>query len=443
MRFVPTVGLVLTLLSSAGALHAQEGIAPSDKPLIRSGENGDVDPAAKEFIDKFRAAVKNVKDVSCTSTQKMSAEGGDSQSASGELVGVFLRNPTGGAQLKQFKITAKDKDLNATWAFDGKAAFKLDHAKKTFATAEAPNGRCNPVQEVSMVVPTWVYGTDVLSNKEAKLVGAKFLEDAKVDGVKCRVVEYKVEITYPAAEGEDGKKTEPRKMLMRQIRHVGAEDMAPRKIESWTSYSGGWDEAMPNRTFTGTYSNVKLNAEPAASVFTLKAPEGYSEAKADLADLGIPPAPGEQPKMKFAVGDAAPAFTLKSGDDKDVSLASLKGKVVLLDFWATWCGPCKMAMPGVQKLHEKYKDKKVAILGVNTWERAPAAKPIKYMADQKFTYGLLLNGDDLAKQYGISGIPTFVLIGPDGKIIHIGVGFEEDGEKHLSEMIDKALGDKS
>ncbi len=62
MRFVPTVGLVLTLLSSAGALHAQEGIAPSDKPLIRSGENGDVDPAAKEFIDKFRAAVKNVKE---------------------------------------------------------------------------------------------------------------------------------------------------------------------------------------------------------------------------------------------------------------------------------------------------------------------------------------------------------------------------------------------
>src|SRR5437867_10287823 len=98
-RTLPTVGIILTLLSAAGIVHAQEGTAPATNPVVRPGGNGDVDPAANEFIDKFRAAVKNVKDITCTTSQKMSAEGGDSQTANGELVGKFLRNPTGGAQL--------------------------------------------------------------------------------------------------------------------------------------------------------------------------------------------------------------------------------------------------------------------------------------------------------------------------------------------------------
>jgi hypothetical protein len=96
-----------------------------------------------------------------------------------------------------------------------------------------------------------------------------------------------------------------------------------------------------------------------------------------------------------------------------------------------------MAMPGVQKLHEKYQGKAVSVFGVNTWERG--GDPKKYMESQKYTYGLLLKGDDLAKKYGISGIPTFVLIGPDGKILHIGVGYDEKGDEELAKIIDKAL----
>jgi thiol-disulfide isomerase/thioredoxin len=141
------------------------------------------------------------------------------------------------------------------------------------------------------------------------------------------------------------------------------------------------------------------------------------------------------------VGDAAPDFNLTSVDGNKVTLASLKGKVVLLDFWATWCGPCKAAMPTIQKLHEAYKDKGVVILGVNTWEKnADAARD--YMAKKKFTYGCLMNGDDLAKAYGVVGIPTLVIIGKDGKVAMADMGLSDDTGASLRKVIDAALAKK-
>lgn len=114
-------------------------------------------------------------------------------------------------------------------------------------------------------------------------------------------------------------------------------------------------------------------------------------------------------------------------------------KPVLVDFWATWCGPCKAAMPSIQKISEDYKGKDVVVLGVNTWERKEGAGK-KYMDDKGYTYGCLLKGDDLAKDYGISGIPTLVVIGKDGKIALIEVGFGPTGDKGLRTAIDAALG---
>lgn len=429
-------------LSSA---MAQEKAAPS-APAAKQDSAAAIDPAAKDFIDKFRAAVKGINDITCTVSQSMT-NGDTTTSQSGDLVAVFDRSGRAG-KLKLFRIATKRDKIDAVWAFDGKSAYKLDNAAKTFAAMETPDGECYPVGEASMIVPNWIYGTDILSQKDAKIVAAKFLPDVEMDGVKCRAVEYRVEVVYPNQPNEDGteNKAEPRKLTMKQVRTVGADDLISRKIESSATYSGGDGDAIPPMSFKGSYSNVKLNSKPAVDTFGLKAAAGYTTVKdPEASELGIPSS--ESPKLKFAVGDVAPAFTLKSVDGSDVSLDSLKGRVVLLDFWATWCGPCKMAMPGVQKLHEKYKDQKVSVFGVDTWERAGSleknlAKAKKYMDDKKYTYGLIANGDDLAKQYGMSGIPTFVLIGPDGKIIYLGVGFDEKQDEVLAELIDKALAGK-
>ena len=129
----------------------------------------------------------------------------------------------------------------------------------------------------------------------------------------------------------------------------------------------------------------------------------------------------------------APALDLVDLRGEAITSASLKGKVVLLDFGATWCRPCKAAMPTIQKLHEAYKDKGVVILGVNTWEKnADAAKD--YMARNKFTYGCLLNGDDLAKAYGVTGIPTLVIIGKDGTETMAEIGLSDDSGASLNRL---------
>jgi thioredoxin-related protein len=98
-------------------------------------------------------------------------------------------------------------------------------------------------------------------------------------------------------------------------------------------------------------------------------------------------------------------------------------------------------MPSVQKIHEKYAGKDVAVFGVNTWERKQELAP-KYMKDNKYTYGCLLKGDDLAKSYGISGIPTMILIDKEGKVLKTLVGFDEGELDELSKMIDEALAKK-
>jgi thioredoxin-related protein len=97
-----------------------------------------------------------------------------------------------------------------------------------------------------------------------------------------------------------------------------------------------------------------------------------------------------------------------------------------------------MAMPGVQKLHEEFGDKGVKVLGINCWENR-GGDPAKYMKEKEFTYGLLLKADDVAKDYKVSGIPTFYLIDQEGKILYASSGFGPDKEKEIKKLIKKHM----
>jgi thiol-disulfide isomerase/thioredoxin len=436
------LSLILGVVGLSLSLAPAHAFAQSkDAPHSNKAAAGAIDPAAADFIEKYRAAIRSMTDFSATVMQATKSTKSD-VTQSGDLLIALDHSAEGPAVIKQFRISSKADDLDATWAFDGKTASKIDRAAKTFESMKVKKGQAFPVQEVANVVPSWSRGTDVLNNNGAKLAAAKFLPDAEIDGVKCRVVEYRVEVTIPddqveRSDDDKGKSDEPLKMVTEQVRHVGAADLMPRKIESKVFYTGPFKETPAGLTFKGVYSNVKVNAKPKDDAFVLAAPAGFKTIEADEPDLGIPS--DKSPKLKFVAGQTAPEFALKTPDGTEVTLASLKGRVVLLDFWATWCGPCKMAMPGVQSLHEKYQGKPVSIFGVDTFEPGAGDKAAKYMQEKKYTYGLLLEGDSLAKKYGIGSIPTFVLIGRDGKVIYTGVGFHQGHEKDVAEMIDKAL----
>jgi thiol-disulfide isomerase/thioredoxin len=133
------------------------------------------------------------------------------------------------------------------------------------------------------------------------------------------------------------------------------------------------------------------------------------------------------------VGATAPDWRLSDSGGKLHTLSEYRGKIVVLDFWATWCGPCKEIMPRMQKLHEKYKDQGVSVFGVNSWENQD---PAGFMQQKRYTYGLLLKGEQITEAYKVTTMPAVYMIGADGRIIYSHEGVDD---KNLSGLIEKQL----
>jgi thiol-disulfide isomerase/thioredoxin len=136
----------------------------------------------------------------------------------------------------------------------------------------------------------------------------------------------------------------------------------------------------------------------------------------------------------------APAFATSTPDGKDISLAEFKGKVVMLDFWATWCGPCMQAIPAVQRLSEQFKDQPVAIVGVNRDKAGDDSKVRKTIERKELTFHQAMDTPGtIAKSYKISAIPALILIDKEGVVRAVHVGYGPGEEKTLAAEIQKLL----
>lgn len=139
-------------------------------------------------------------------------------------------------------------------------------------------------------------------------------------------------------------------------------------------------------------------------------------------------------------GQDAPSFTLTDMEGNTVSLGDLKGKVVFLDFWATWCPPCRESLPHTQSLsqHEKAKSGDLVVLAVNAREEVDKVK--QFMQEKGFTFRVLMDKDgSVLDAYKVQGIPTFVLIDRQGKVAWVQVGFGPGTEKQMEEAVNKLL----
>ena len=183
---------------------------------------------------------------------------------------------------------------------------------------------------------------------------------------------------------------------------------------------------------------VKLGDETVARIDAIATVEQVEKA----AKAGFESPRRKNPGAKPEVGFVAPPWELKYPDGKPVSLASLKGKVVVLHFWATWCGFCKKSMPEMAKLYDSVKDNpKVVIYGINCSQRANNPDPVAYAKEQGCSYQVLLNGDDVSQAYEVHGFPTLFVIGPDGKVVYKERGMQPDVTPRLEPVIKKALED--
>ena len=179
-----------------------------------------------------------------------------------------------------------------------------------------------------------------------------------------------------------------------------------------------------NFAYTTTYTTVELNPTLPDSLFTFVPPKGVEHiARFESGPVAL-------------VGKPAPRLTLKTLDGKDFDLTSLLARPVLLDFWATWCVPCRQSMPGIAKLYEEFHSKGLEVVSVDIAGDPKVAASL--IGKNSLSWTQLEDPDmDTAQYWGESAVPRLVLIGKDGKVRFDSDGWDENEETKLRSALHK------
>lgn len=134
-------------------------------------------------------------------------------------------------------------------------------------------------------------------------------------------------------------------------------------------------------------------------------------------------------------GQEVPGFTLRDARGQEHSLVDYRGRVVLLNFWATWCAPCRLEMPAIQERYERYGANELAVLAVNFDE--PQSQVVAFGEELGLSFPLLLDpGGEVQRMYRIRGYPTSVFVDEEGivRVVHIGIMTEDQLDEALQEL---------
>jgi len=251
---------------------------------------------------------------------------------------------------------------------------------------------------------TLEYLLDTPFDKQIKAATADYEGRTSIEGVQCHVVYIE---TAPDTRGR----------VARERWFIGVKDSLPRRHEVLVADNDGRFGA-----YVLTISNLEANRSLPANSFSLRTPAGYVSKQ--MQETPKPP--------PLTVGEAAPDWRLSDAVGKEHSLADYRDRIVVIDFWATWCGPCIRAMPELQRVYDRFRDRGVEVFGVNVWEDSNAAE---FMKRNGYTYGLLLRGENAADAYRVPSLPTLYVIGKDGKIIRATKGLDDGLEKFLESVL--------
>lgn len=282
----------------------------------------------------------------------------------------------------------------------GKYVVKIDIERKTYTTGKRSQAEelIGPIRNLPLMEffhPTPF--SDEINAKKAEYEGVK-----EIEGVPCDVV-----YVHYQNEGYQSRW------------FFGREDSLPRRVERYYKRKGVEGARV------WTLSNINTSPQFTKRDFYPRCPPGFKKCKHVKPDELLP------------VGAPAPAFKLKSTGGEIVSLKGSRGHVLVLDFYATWCQPCRMAMPGLQRLHRRYEGKPVKIIGISCAEKE--RDPVEYFKSKGYTYTQIINGESVADLYHVSNLPTFYVIDPQGRVVHTATGFVRHYEEKLTKIIDKAL----
>jgi thiol-disulfide isomerase/thioredoxin/outer membrane lipoprotein-sorting protein len=412
--------ITTTLLTAAGALAAD---APATQPIAVAAAGPTTAPAeAIALLDRVNAQYGKLKSARFDGkvTGKFDIAG---QSKNDDVTfSSTFRAPN------QFRHDAvNDVLLGST----GEKVFAFERTHNQYVTADAPKDR-SPLSDWPRIVPgilqqqnpSLLLALTKNSTDDLRDLGdaVKVLPDTTLAGVAYNTIQFDLPPDHEIVT----MLFDPKTSLMRQAKFDLRQPLEKR---------GATD--VKAAEVTVDYTTVSPDAEVDATQFAWTPPPGATQA---ATTSGAGQIGEDNPVVAAIVGKPAADFTLNTLDDKPVKLSSLKGSVVLLDFWATWCGPCVMSLPQLEAMYKDLGPKGLKAFAVNQEEDKDTVKA--FANEKKLTIPMLLDlKGEASKPYGVEeGIPVTVIVGKDGIVKRAFAGTNDEIEEKIRQTIEKELG---
>lgn len=430
-------GLLVMLLVAVAALTAgaeTPATQPATQPAARKLE-AKISPDARAVLDQMRSAYLKLTALDLAGATSFDGDiSGKKERETNPLIATFI-GPN------QFRHDMKGNMIAGS---TGEKMYAFSVEENTFAQKDAPKGRVSAgdapravwdvltLQNPSLAMalstdPTaqLIDGATAFALSCSKEKSASELEKGteikKIDDVKITGKIFTA-LKLTNACGEYTILFDPQTHLVRRI-----------SIDQVGFFKGLGQADVKQALTVVDYAEVRTEAKRVENQFAWAPPTGAKELTAAAAKDE-----GDNAAMAL-VGKPAPAFKLKDLKGNDVQLADQKGSVVIVDFWATWCGPCVQSLPHLNKLYEDKKAAGLKVFAVSVDEDKAKVPP--FVEAKKLTLTVLLDNDEqkAAEKFGVQGIPQTVVIGKDGIVKKVFVGFGPGTEDEMWKVVEEAM----
>jgi peroxiredoxin len=414
MRRSKLAGICLTLAITFPAVARGQTTQPAIQPATQPAtEAAKISPAAQAMLDDLRQAYAKLTTLELAGTYSMDMDvAGEQQNRSTTFTASFEAP-------NKFRHEMKDDVIVVS---TGEKLFSVLVSRNQYISVEAPSERTS-------TLPGGV--GDLLHEQNpsltlalAKDAGAELAESTSaIDQVDANTVK------LTQADRDVLVSIDPQTRLLKKM-----------QVDLTKLFTQQGVPQVKRAMITIRYDKSIAGGAADQARFAFAPPPGATLIKTEMAFMGDQSGPGDpnaEPAQKL-VGQAAPTFQIQDLEGKAVApLAEFKGKVIVLDFWASWCPPCREGMPHLDQLYKDQREQGVAVFAVN--ERESAEKAKAFLTQQNLTVPVLLDSDgQVGAQYMVTGIPQTVVISKDGKIAKVFVGFGPGSAERLAEAVEAA-----
>ncbi len=374
----------------------------------------EISPEAKTELDQIRAAYGKLHSLKLAGTVQANIDvGGQKHDQHAEFTSSY-------SAPNQFKHEVPGQIVVGS---TGEKAYIYSAKEQRYLQVDAPKGKVPSQQQPPFVAQ--LLGREnpsllmALSSDAAAELTAGATSVQKTPDVKVGDTAYTA-LKIEAAHGTEHVLVDSKTHLVKQV-----ELDLSKMLEK---------QGAPNvkqAVLTFNYTQAQADAPVKAEQFAWTPP-------ADALDASKAPPAQPKAEAESLTGKPAPDFTLEGLDGKQQTLSKMKGSVVVLDFWATWCPPCRESLPHLDALKKELAPKGLKVFAVNIQEEKPKVE--EYIKKNNLTFAVLLDAQGkVAMDYKANAIPQTVVVGKDGTVKKVFVGFGPDTEKNLRQTVEAAM----